>query len=61
MGTPPTVVFGGDVGIHGALVAGMQGIGVKTPKAAAVAAATIGFEGVVHIPKLGMFMIGTKS
>ncbi len=33
----------GDPGTHGAAVTGMQGIGVKTPNAAAVADATIGF------------------
>jgi hypothetical protein len=32
----------GEPGVHGALVIGMQGIGVKTPNAAAVAAATMG-------------------
>ncbi len=33
----------GDPGAHGVGVTGMQGIGVNTPNAAAVAAATIGF------------------
>ena len=33
----------GAPGTHGAGVLGMQGIGVRTPRAAAVAAATIGF------------------
>ena len=32
-------------GTQGAGVAGMHGIGVSTPKAAAVAATTMGFEG----------------
>ena len=36
---------------HGATVAGTQGIGVKTPAAAAVAAATVGLETVEHTPK----------
>ena len=39
----------------------MQGIGVSTPNAAAVAAATVGFAGEEHIPKvmgsLGISMI----
>jgi hypothetical protein len=34
---------------------------VSTPNAAAVAAATAGLEGVVHIPKGGMLAIGLKS
>ena len=46
-------------GTHGAAVAGMQGIGVSTPSAAAVAAATTGFAGEEHIPKGMMFFIGT--
>lgn len=33
----------GDPGDHGAGITGMHGIGVKTPNAAAVAAATAGF------------------
>lgn len=47
-------------GIHGAAVAGTQGIGVGIPNAAAVAAATVGFDGEVHIPNGGMFTIGAK-
>ena len=39
----------------------MQGAGVKTPKAAAVAAITIGFAGELHIPKGGILAIGAKS
>ena len=45
-------------GVHGATVAGTQGIGVNTPNAAAVAAATSGFEGDEHIPKVGMLTRG---
>jgi hypothetical protein len=45
-------------GVQGALVTGIQGCGVSTPIAADVAAATCGFEGVVHMPKGGMFTIG---
>jgi len=33
----------GEPGIQGAMVMGMQGMGVKAPKAAAVAAMTMGF------------------
>lgn len=48
-------------GTQGAGVAGTHGIGVGTPSAAAVAAATIGLEGDWHIPKGGIFMMGTWS
>jgi hypothetical protein len=51
----------GEPGIHGAVVTGMQGIGVSTPIAAAVAAATVGFEGEVHMAKGMMFMNGLLS
>jgi hypothetical protein len=37
--------------IHGAVVTGMQGIGVIAPAAAAVAAATMGFDVELHWPK----------
>ena len=40
---------------------GTHGIGVKTPRAAAVAAATVGFESVLHIPNVEIFTIGEKS
>ena len=46
--------------IQGDTVIGMQGMGVKTPKAAAVAAATVGFAILLHIPKVGMSAIGVK-
>jgi hypothetical protein len=36
----------------------MHGIGVRTPKAAAVAAATIGFAGLIHIPNGSTLTIG---
>jgi hypothetical protein len=49
----------GDPGTQGAAVAGIQGMGVKTPLAAAVAAATIGFANELHIPKGMTFAIGT--
>jgi hypothetical protein len=59
-GIPPisTVVA---PGIHGALVAGMHGIGASTPIAAAVAAATLGFASEMHMPNGRMFAIGTWS
>lgn len=36
------IITVGDPGAHGAGSTGMQGIGVRTPKAAAVAEATVG-------------------
>src|SRR5579871_2013392 len=45
----------GAPGTQGAGVAGTQGIGVNTPRAAAVAAATVGFAGDEHMPK-GMIL-----
>lgn len=56
-GVPATVTIG-DGGAHGAAMTGRHGIGVSTPEAAAVADATAGFVGVVHMPKGGMFTIG---
>lgn len=50
----------GTPGNHGAAVAGTHGIGVRTPNAAAVAAATVGFDGEVHMPNGGTFTIGAK-
>lgn len=46
-------------GIHGAEVIGVQGMGVSTPSAAAVAAATAGFAILIHIAKGLMFIKGT--
>jgi hypothetical protein len=51
----------GAPGTHGAGSTGTHGIGVNTPSAAAVAAATVGLEGVVHIPNGGTFNIGVWS
>jgi hypothetical protein len=45
-------------GVQGPGVTGVQGIGVSTPKAAAVAAATAGLAGDLHIPNGGMFTKG---
>ena len=59
-GMPHTSTVG-EPGIQGAGVAGTHGMGVKTPSAAAVAAATMGLDGLWHIPKGGMFMIGMLS
>jgi hypothetical protein len=51
----------GDPGVQGAGVTGIQGIGVKTPKAADVAAATVGLASELHIPKGIMFTMGMLS
>src|SRR5690242_6398340 len=51
----------GEPGAQGAAVTGMQGMGVSTPKAAAVAEATVGFAIELHIPKGNMFTIGLLS
>ena len=51
----------GEPGAQGAVVTGMQGMGVSTPSAAAVAEATAGLDGVMHMPKGMMFTMGTKS
>lgn len=51
----------GDPGAQGATVTGMQGMGVSTPRAAVVAAATVGLAREVHMPKGRMFTMGAKS
>jgi hypothetical protein len=51
----------GEPTIQGATVTGTQGMGVSTPQAAAVAEATVGLLGVLHMPKGGMLAIGAKS
>src|ERR1700739_2128360 len=43
-------------GTQGAGVFGIQGMGVNTPRAAAVAAATVGVVGDMHMPK-GMILV----
>ena len=43
---------------HGAGITGRQGMGVSTPRAAAVAAATVGFAIELHIPNGMMLTIG---
>jgi hypothetical protein len=57
----PPIMQVADPGVHGAVVTGMQGIGVRTPRAAAVAEATMGLARDMHMPKGGMFTIGAKS
>ena len=42
----------GEPGAQGAAHAGIHGMGVSTPIAAAVALATVGFAGLLHIPKV---------
>jgi hypothetical protein len=59
-GIPPINAVG-TPGAHGAGKTGTLGIGVSTPSAAAVAAATVGFEGDEHIPNGGTFTIGLLS
>lgn len=51
----------GTPGIQGAGITGVHGIGVKTPRAAAVAAITVGLAILIHIPKGGMFTNGLLS
>ena len=51
----------GEPGAHGAGVTGTHGMGVRTPRAAAVAAATVGFDGELHMPNGGMFTMGALS
>jgi hypothetical protein len=57
VGLPPSVTVGAP-GTQGDVVTGMQGIGVSTPIAAAVAEATEGFAGEMHMPNGMMFVIG---
>jgi len=48
----------GEPGTQGAGVMGMQGVGVSTPSAAAVAAAMVGLASDVQAPNDGMFASG---
>jgi hypothetical protein len=59
-GILPSITVGAP-GIQGAGVTGMQGIGVSTPNAAAVAAATVGFANEVHIPNGKILTMGLLS
>ena len=58
-GCPPIMQVA-EPGTQGA-VTGTHGIGVNTPNAAAVAEATVGLAIDMHIPNVGMFVIGTQS
>ena len=58
-GMPPIITVA-EPGAHGA-VTGTHGIGVNTPSAAAVAEATVGLAIDMHMPKVGMFVIGMLS
>jgi hypothetical protein len=58
-GIPPIMQVA-EPGTHGA-VTGMHGMGVRTPNAAAVAAATVGLAIDMHMPKGGMFTMGAQS
>jgi hypothetical protein len=55
------IITVGEPGTHGAAVLGTQGMGVKTPNAAEVAAATCGLAMELHIPKGNIFTIGLLS
>src|SRR5262245_53717147 len=59
-GMLPISTFG-EPGTHGDAVAGTHGIGVRTPSAAAVAAATVGFASELHTPNGMMLSSGTLS
>jgi hypothetical protein len=59
-GRPPTSTVG-EPGAHGVVTAGIHGCGVNTPSAAAVAAMTCGFAGLIHIAKGIMLTCGTES
>jgi hypothetical protein len=59
-GAPPISTVGAP-GVQGAGVAGKQGIGVSTPRAAAVAAVTVGFAMEEHVPNGKTFSSGALS
>src|SRR6202007_988585 len=59
-GKLPSITVGAPA-TQGAGVAGMQGIGVSTPRAAAVADATTGLAIDVHMPKGMILVIGIWS
>jgi hypothetical protein len=59
-GNPPISTVG-EPNTHGEAVEGTQGIGVSTPIAAAVAAATAGLARELHIPKGNIFDMGLLS
>jgi hypothetical protein len=51
----PLILMTIDAGDQGAAITGVQGIGVSTPSAAAVALATAGFAWLEHIPNGSTF------
>ena len=51
----------GEPGLHGAGNTGIHGIGVRTPKAAEVAAATVGLRSEEHIPNGVILTMGLLS
>ena len=57
----PPIMMAGFVGIHVPAGTGVQGWGVRTPKAAVVAAATVGLASDVHRPKGPTFVMGAQS
>jgi hypothetical protein len=59
-GMPPIMQVA-EPGVHGEVVTGTQGMGVSTPRAAAVAEATAGLAMDMHMPKVGIFVMGMKS
>jgi hypothetical protein len=59
-GLPPIIVRVA-TGIHEPVGTGTHGIGVSTPRAAAVADATDGLANELHIPNGGMLAPGTTS
>ena len=59
-GMPPIIVVAAP-GVHGDVVTGMHGMGVSTPRAAAVAEATVGLAIDMHMPKGGILVMGIKS
>ena len=48
-------------GVHGDVVTGTHGAGVKAPSLAAVAAATVGLDIVPHMPNVGMLTMGANA
>lgn len=55
------IITVGEPGVQGAAVTGIQGMGVNTPKAAAVAEATVGLANDMHMAKGMMLTIGMLS
>lgn len=51
----------GAIGAQGPAITGTHGIGVSTPRAAAVAAATVGLDSDIHMAKGTMLTMGAMS